>query len=312
MVLTDYSTEYDEEIKKLDPEIYRQIKSHKDVIPDSVCIALHNGVFSGVGLLLGTPSFMNETRTSNEVTDDEEDVPHEGSKKEKEYYLNGEFKSVPGSENEVGTAYYILKDLKQSFKMLQTDNKDKKLVLRLFCNGTDLAYMEFLMVNEFAAAGVMPVFSKDLSNLKSKRIGTCLEGTTVVSLKKKPELYKEYLKSYKAAFNEAESTNALSYVLKSEKNEVFCLERNGKVIAAASVSFQADERAVLENVFCSKRYRNKGIASWLLAYLTDYLKNKNFMKCDVLVEGNNYPAVKFYFKNGFEVSGSSIVMKYSL
>ena len=312
MVLTDYSTEYDEDIKKLDPEIYREIKSHKDVIPDSVCVALNNGVFSGVGMLVGSPAFMLLSKNSEKSSDEEHAAQSELPRDDKEYYLDGRFKSVPGSENEVGTSFYILRDLKQSFKMLQNEYKDKGLVLRLFCNGTDLAYMEFLMVNEFSASGVMPVFSLNLSLMKKMRMCAGLEGGTVVSLKKKPELYKEYLKSYKASFKEEESTNALSYVLKSDKSDVFCLEKNGIVVAAASIRILSEERVLLENVFCIKKYRNKGIASCLLGYVTEYLKKEGYKRCDVIVEGHNHPAVKLYFKNGFEISGSIIVMKYSL
>ncbi|MBR4342914.1 MAG: GNAT family N-acetyltransferase [Lachnospiraceae bacterium] len=344
MLLTDYNEEYDEKIKKLDAEMFYEIKSHKDIVPGSVCVALKNGVFAGVGLLMATPAFAkqvlkkqkdNGRGTAKKIGEDDYNIEEDQNKKvsktvDEAYYINGEYKAVPGTEYEIETSVNILDDMKESLRLLKTEHRDKSLAIRLFCNGTDLAYMEFLIANGFDAVGIMPVFSKKL--LYEKKSGkqvsinnlsydnTLIEGTgvsstekyKVCSLRNNRELYKEYLNAFKSAFKSPQSRNELEFRLTGDESDVLCLTADNKILASVSFRRKNKDTVIIENLFCIRKYRNKGFATDLLRYLEEKLKEAGVKRLELMVEGDNHPAVMLYVKNGFELTGTSVVMKYEI
>ena len=326
MLLTNYDEDYDKEIERLDREMFSEIKSHKDVIWDSVCVGLNNGVFAGVGLIMASPALsvlLSESR-KNEA----KDVQDEGTQKTtgkqalKRYYVNGEYKAVPGTENEVGISKYILDDLKESTRILKKKQGNIELSLRVFCRGTDYAYMEFLIYNGFAARGVMPIFSKKLSKskknknsfedepLKKTDEGDSVNGFGVQSLKENKDLYEEYLKSYKAAFKSIQSRHELDFRLKDKNSDIICLTKDSKVVAAISLRKHSKDTVIMENLFCLKKYRKKGLASGLINYLEEKMTDKGIKNLELTVEGDNTPAVALYMKNRYDITGTALIMEY--
>lgn len=60
-----------------------------------------------------------------------------------------------------------------------------------------------------------------------------------------------------------------------------------------------DERVYLSGLLVKEEYRNKGIGSALLQYVTDEMKRKKYQEATVLVDAENITAKKLYINNGF-------------
>lgn len=317
MLLTDYDAEYDRKLEKLDKEMYSEIKSHKDVIPGSVCMALKNGVFAGAGLLLATPALSAQFLKDKKKSIKGPEAESEADKNKKtEYYVNGEYKAVPNTEYEIAVSVGLLDDMKESLKLLKNENKDKKISLRLFCDGEDLAYMEFLMYNGFKAVGIMPVFTKKIADEEMENependlAGTGTE--EFLSMKEHRELIPEYLKAYKSAFKSPQSPNEIDFRLSENSSDIICMIREGEILGAVSLRQVSKNTAILENLFIGKKFRKQGLASFLMAHIEKVLIEKGFKTMELTVEGDNHPAVRLYMKNRFELTGTSVIMKYEI
>ena len=80
---------------------------------------------------------------------------------------------------------------------------------------------------------------------------------------------------------------------------VFGIYDNLSLIGTVSFSYQF-EQGDIESVFVLKEYRKKGVASSLLSFSIDYLKDKVVNKIFLEVREGNIPAISLYKKFGFK------------
>ena len=310
MVLTDYTEEYDAEIEKLDGELFCEIKRYKDVLPESICVALKNGIFAGVGFLVATPALAAILNKEQKKTNLEVE-----KKDSNTYFLTGEYKAVPGTDYEIEVSAAILEDMKESLRIFRNEHEELDVVLRLFCNGTDLAYLEFLMSNGFEASGIMPVFSKKLKKTTKKsgsknadEISLPDDSFRIIDLAEHQDLIPQYMKAYKSSFGTSLSRTGIDFRLKEKGAGIFCVEKDGKIISAVAIRKSFDDTIFMENVFVAAKYRKHGFASCLIKYLCRKYSMEGIKKCELTIHGDNQPAVMLYLNNGFEITGTSILM----
>jgi len=302
--IVDYCDEYDEDIMKMDELIYLELKNHKDVISESVCIAVRDGEFAGIGFLMAGASFKFI------------------EERELRYYqISVEYKAVEGTEWEIEASEAILEDLKLSFEDLCDLYPDKRLILRLWSNGANNAYIEFLMMNEFRPMKVTPILEKrldydELMPGAMKRAKEELAGINPgleikeIFPNKDENLMREYMKSNGSAFEVEDSTAELCFRMAGPFTKVFAVMDGETVVSSVTVWKISDEQAATENIFCIEKYRNQGISTLMLQYAFAYLREHGFSRASLTVFGDNQPAAQLYFKLGYELTGTLIELHY--
>lgn len=104
------------------------------------------------------------------------------------------------------------------------------------------------------------------------------------------------------------------YALKLVNNANFILIReNSSNAILGVVAFYMNEKdkiAFLSSFHIVKEYRRRGIATFLLEYLINFLKKEEFKKLSLEVDKSNTKAKDLYLKLGFNVS-EIITQKYS-
>lgn len=300
--IIEYDIKYNSDIRKLDELMFLEIQYHADVLKNTICIALYDGEFTGAGFLIAGPTYLQLGK---------QDLPY--------YHLHAEYKAVVGTECEVEASTEMLKHLKLDFCKLQDRYYDKRLILRLWCGGSESAYMEFLMYHEFRAMKVTPILVKSLDMGQMKRELQISE--FLYRLDKKLEiceikpqedekLMRAYMNANGSAFEVEDSENELRFRLASPKSHVFAVMRGNEVIASVTTWEVSKNRAATENIFCIEKYRNRGVTTALLEYVFDYLRENGYHEASLTVFGDNQPAVQLYFKLGYELLATLVEMHY--
>ena len=60
--------------------------------------------------------------------------------------------------------------------------------------------------------------------------------------------------------------------------------------------------AIFEDMIVNKEYRGRKIATKLMAYIQNYLKDNGFKRLTLITDGDNKTAQEFYKKSGFKES----------
>lgn len=303
--IVDYSERFDGDIIRLDELIFLELKYHQDVIKDSVCIALQDGAFAGIGFLIAGATYR---------VIDERELRY--------YQISVEYKAVEGTEWEIEASEAILEDLKLSFEDICNEYPEKRLILRLWSNGANNAYIEFLMMMEFRPMKVTPILEKRL-DCNQKQAGALMEQAradiraigsaltiTEIFPNRDEHMMSEYLRSNGSAFEVEDSSAELCFRMEGPFTKVFAVMEGETVVASVTVWKITEEQAATENIFCIDGYRNRGITTALLQYAFAFLRQEGFSRASLTVFGDNQPAVQLYFKLGYELTGTLLEMHY--
>jgi len=77
------------------------------------------------------------------------------------------------------------------------------------------------------------------------------------------------------------------------------LEIKGEVIGFGS-AYLWNNKGVIESVYISKNYQNKGYGIKILKYLIDWMKSKKVKHIESNILTENTPSIKLHKKLGFE------------
>lgn len=102
-------------------------------------------------------------------------------------------------------------------------------------------------------------------------------------------------KDFKDGFNK----NVLLSSFKNENFYVFGYYEGEKLVGEISFSYLFNQ-ADIESVFVGEEYRKKGIASELLSFCMNFLKDKEVNEIFLEVREKNIPAISLYKKFNFE------------
>lgn len=89
------------------------------------------------------------------------------------------------------------------------------------------------------------------------------------------------------------------FVLSNDNYVYFVNEEQNNIIAYVGASISYEQGDIL-SICVDSTLRNKGIASSILKYLIEYLKDKKVNQLFLEVEEENLPAVNLYKKFGFK------------
>lgn len=95
------------------------------------------------------------------------------------------------------------------------------------------------------------------------------------------------------------SLNTIQNDLMSDKVAVFVYVKNDSIVGYISIYYFMGE-ANLQKVVVAESYRRQGIATQLIQYAIDFLKNQNIDKFYLEVNEHNVVAIGVYEKLGFE------------
>ena len=82
---------------------------------------------------------------------------------------------------------------------------------------------------------------------------------------------------------------------------------NRKIVAMARVISDKVNDAYIQDLFVSKKFRNRNIGSSILSYITEYLIKRGFRWISLIAEKGTYD---FYKKNGFKYIKEMKFFKY--
>lgn len=89
-----------------------------------------------------------------------------------------------------------------------------------------------------------------------------------------------------------------NYIL--DENRLLYICKDNDVIVAYIYVYLDNTLAVIDALYVSDNYRNKGIATKLIEYAISWTKNKNCKSIDISVINTNTNAKKLYEKFGFK------------
>jgi len=113
------------------------------------------------------------------------------------------------------------------------------------------------------------------------------------------QLDEAYIKTWKPA------SDNLSYFQEIiDQGHSFGVYKSNKLIGFALLSFYAWNNSMwIENIRISEAYHGMGIGQTVIDHIIQYGKNKKARILGLETQSTNYPAIKFYEKCGFDVSG---------
>lgn len=94
-----------------------------------------------------------------------------------------------------------------------------------------------------------------------------------------------------------------------DKNRItFIYQKNNEYLGEVSLVFDKhdkdytikNQRIYVSRFLVKKEYRHTGIGTILMNYIIDYAKELNYKEMSVGVDLDNYIAIMFYVKNGFD------------
>jgi ribosomal protein S18 acetylase RimI-like enzyme len=133
----------------------------------------------------------------------------------------------------------------------------------------------------------------------------------------KKEEFKEYFKiredsleeyqkmtGKKIGYNKKSIKKELENLISSKNRCVLLAKDNGKMagfIIGTKINNLFNKFGYIDDLFISKNFRRRGIATLLIEGFVDYLKNEDIMKLRLGVSIKNRNALKFYKKAGFKI-----------
>lgn len=103
------------------------------------------------------------------------------------------------------------------------------------------------------------------------------------------------------------------YLIELMKNPVFmgyAAYSNKKLLAVClghKRSWWSGKEYFIDELFVSNEVQGKGLGTYLLDYVVDMLNMENCTRLTLLTN-KNFPAEKFYLKNGFDINQERLVM----
>lgn len=126
----------------------------------------------------------------------------------------------------------------------------------------------------------------------------CNEEDFTIQLKK-VKLNDHYIKEWNTS---AKSLDAFSDILK--EGHSIAIYKNNKMVGFGLLSYQVWNNSMwIENIRISERHQRKGIGKKLIKSLIEVAQNKSVRIIGLEAQSTNYPAIEFYKKCGFEISG---------
>ncbi|MCR4657063.1 MAG: GNAT family N-acetyltransferase [Lachnospiraceae bacterium] len=282
-----YNKKYDNEIQKLDRDIFLEVRYHRDVIKEDVILSVdETGSFCGIGYLLASQSYRMIDRSLNE------------------YFLHAIFRGF--GENEAEASILLLKRLLKLFCLHAVRLKGKNLKLRLWCKESDTAYLELLYENGFKPIDKMLVMKRSLSekmpSLKDIFSKASENGISLVLTKARPDesFFNEYLTVNEEAFDLPDSLDDLRFKLDHYNGAIYAAFAEDTLAASVTVWQVGAGTLATENIFCGPRFQNKGIAKALLGYMLHELKKTEADNAALTVYRNNISAIRLYSSLGYE------------
>ena len=103
VTIVNYRERYQSDLEKLQPEMARELRMHPDVVRETACVALSDGVFIGAGFLAEANPYR--------VDAGDEQVR----------YLRAEFTVLPGCDEEAEASYKEAVDIRRKLADAQPD-----------------------------------------------------------------------------------------------------------------------------------------------------------------------------------------------
>ncbi|MCR5109028.1 MAG: GNAT family N-acetyltransferase [Lachnospiraceae bacterium] len=303
-----YREEYYRELLKTDKAVVTEITYNKDVIKDSVIIALtenegrgnegerKENVLSGIGYILkGSSAYADNSYTGKR-------------------FLHAVFKGYGKDEAEISELL-----LDKLISIYREDYRDH--TLRLWCRARNTAYLDFLVYKGFYVDNTMLIMEFDLKgeiNDTDKGHGENYPdhvnlSTCIVKYDKDLPIDK-YIEANADAFGIPDSRYDIMYRIGYcgagvytvyDAQEYADKREEAKIIAAVTVwSLSADDSIRIyatENVFCRSSCRRRGIMRSLLSHVLKELKKSGKDIASLNVYGDNKGALFLYLDIGYEV-----------
>ena len=323
--IVNYRERYQSDVEALDPEMAAEIARHADVCRDTICIALSDGQFAGVGLIAETNPYR--------VTEGEE-----------WQYYRAEFRAVPGIEDEAEVSITLLEELQYRFGRLR-GRDGRKPVLRVWVSAEDTAYTELLFDEGFRVGNVMTVMTRAIDETDEiledepqepeDNRGPAYEpepsfdveaasvwrddgayatddvdDTEIREFYDSPEEWKSYFEVNARSFGQPDSENEMRFRLGNPDCHVWVAILDDALVAAISVWPIGDGVYATENIFCDPKHQRHGITTKLLAYALGKLYDQGAVAARLTVYGDNLPAIRLYRKFGYSVAYELLEMHY--
>lgn len=111
-------------------------------------------------------------------------------------------------------------------------------------------------------------------------------------------LKKKYVKCFRTTFEDIEVYN--KYILEGNS---FGAYDKGLVGLAICKEHKWNNSLYLSNLLVSGKKRQKGIGKLLIQNIIEHAKNKNIRLIELETQNTNVPAITFYQKQGFKITG---------
>lgn len=259
----------DADLHALDPGTEREILYHRDVVPESVMLAVEKRQLYGAGYLLRTPG----------------------------QYYSLVFHTDIRTEAGITAAEVLLAALTKAFRKLRRSDRTRKC--RLWCREEETAYRAFLESFGFAPADTMYRMVCPLADTPAgdQELPDGME-IRAIDLND-PAVMREYLRVNGEAFGIPDSGNEMLFRINHADGEVFAVMKGNELIAAVTVWPVTEVRAATENVFCAESYRRQGITSALLCEVHRNLYAGGYREAELRVYEADTGARLLYEKLGY-------------
>ncbi len=314
ITIVNYRERFRRDIEKLDRDIANRIAGQSDVIRDSICIALSDGVFEAVGCLQADSTFLRN---------------REGSPS----FLNMMYKAVQ-NEDEAEASVVVIEELKYRFEKIRKQNPTADVRMRTWVHAESTALTDLMYDEGFFVGAVMNMMSRpveETDRLTEPSSGQPYEDESELSPEKYTQWFEaqgrseeieyrelcynspewnDYFALSERCYGAADSENELRFRLKQPKSRVLCAFAGDVPVAALTIWPVSDERYATENVFCEPGYRRRGITEKLLRYAWSILCDEGAALAVLSVYADNLPAVSLYRKCGYTTDRCLLELQY--
>ena len=328
-----YSTEYDPFLEAAAPGKLREMRTHGDVLQDSVRAAVLDGRCLGFGYLIADEDFRRAAEAEacraaeaeERAKAEAEDCPADGCP---ECHLSLEFQALPDAgEMEPEVCAELLASLLDFFDALRESMPDRKPILRTWCGAGKTAYMDFLMSYGFSAARPMLVYTRALTEEDrfpalgahelnqtepEKTSNRCCVLTKIHETKlENTDEFSAFLSTMERAFETPESAENLRYRLADPGTRVFAAYEGERIIGGMVTWKTGACAASTEYIFCDPDRQRSGVAERLVRFAFAALRATGVTHVLLTVYGENIGAVSLYQKLGYELKSVLIEMQYT-
>jgi GNAT superfamily N-acetyltransferase len=107
--------------------------------------------------------------------------------------------------------------------------------------------------------------------------------------------------------NENNQKKAIEMIIKNPLSSIIVAEKNNEILGICSVqpiisTALGGYTGLIEDFIVDKNHRHIGLGSKILEYITNWAKNKEFKRVQLLCDEKNIKAQKFYEKHSFKKS----------